>query len=286
MLDQSELISEDNENDQAETTKKGKAKIGTTIAAGLGLGFVAVGYDAAASSQTGETPAVPGTSSDSSDAVTTDDKISKDSAQTAVPDSVQIAPQPVSDSASIVTPIQDITLIPDHLNVGNAPDNMSFEEAFNLCRENLGSAAVFEWQGHLYHTCTPAEYAVLPEVTKNAFENLWLENEMFEPEWVPVEEGTMGIVELLPSDYPEGTYPVDQTPADTTFTTTDSTHTPSDSTVAPADSSFADALNEWISDGDSTVVESPGQGIVYSTDDFDNNFDGKDEWVNPEDIIS
>ena len=278
MSDQTELISEDNENEPSVAVKKGKAKLGSTIAAGLGLGFVASGYDDIASTELGENSSDAGISADISDAISTDDKTTKDSEKT--------VSQPAEDSSSSVTPIQDITLIPDHLNVGNAPDNMSFADAFNLCRENLGSAAVFEWQGHLYHTCTPAEYAVLPEATKNAFENLWLENEIFEADWIPSVEGTMGVVELLPSDYPDGTHPVDNTAAETNSTTNESTHTPSDSTVVHPDSSFTEVLNEWLSEADSTVIENPDHGILYSSDDFDNDFDGKDEWINPEDIIS
>jgi hypothetical protein len=279
MSDQTQLIPDENEAVQPQKAKKNDG-LKAAVVGGLAVGIGAIGYDAYGSDSSGEAGTLPETGSEKPE--TTENKVSKDSAQATVPGSSPVVipdssqTSTAGESPAVIKPVTDITLIPDHLNVGNAPDEMSFSEAFKLCRDNLGPAAVFEWQGHLYHTCTPEEYDILPDETKNAFAQLYVENEGHTADWVPATEGNMAIVELMPSDYTPGVeVPAHEVP----------THeTPADSVPAIAHDTIPDEdFDNWFSQTDTA---GHSEGIVYSADDFDNDFDGKDEWINPEDLTA
>jgi hypothetical protein len=257
MSDQTQFISEDDQilPVEPETAKKSKGKAGAAIGAGALVGLGAIAFDSYGSSETDFTSKSSEKSSDSASvAGGVTDADSTQHPQESSPVETQPVHNGVSNSA-------DVTLIPDHVNVGNAPDNMSFSEAFALCRENLGPAAVFEWQGHLYHTCHPAEYAALPDDLKNVFDTLWVANEEHLVDFIPEQEGAMSSVSLTS----------DETDTQVAHeTTTDSTAT--------------NPEHDFSATADSTLTDGAHQDIVYSHDDFDNNFDGADEWINPEDI--
>ncbi|MNL64337.1 hypothetical protein D3C87_1885410 [compost metagenome] len=51
---------------------------------------------------------------------------------------------------------------------------------------------------------------------------------------------------------------------------------PTDTTTNPADTVVAEE--------DSVSMDSDEYDIVYTQEDYDSDFDGLDEWVNPEDI--
>lgn len=256
MSEQTQVIEENSEllPEAPVTAKKGKA--GAAMAAGAAAGLGAVAYDAYADDLTGKqdpasadsaaTPTVNGADSGASQA--TADSLTAD---TGAEGNAGTTPQPV------------VMLIPDHLNIVNAPDEMSFGEAFAWSREKAGPAQLFEWHGELYHTCHVNEYALLPAETKNLFEEMWIGN-AFGVMDIPVEGQmlTYDIVEEPGLDEVTG----QQMVTDTVDTT--ETH-PTDTVVAAQDS---------------VSMDTDEYDIVYSQDDYDNNYDGLDEWVNPEDI--
>jgi hypothetical protein len=259
MSDQTQPISDEDGGQFANAAKnKLKNKGGKAVLSGVAAGLAAVSYDAYAS--------VDSSSSKPTSEVQAPDLLvaeSKDSTgENKTKDSVSVQSQFVPDVVS-TTSSTGVTLIPDHMNVGNAPDELSFEQAFQMCRENLGPAAVFEWRGELYHTCHPSEYAALSQATKDIFSELWFENAFLEPDWIP-SEGNMSQVVV---EYPETTPQLADAAANT---------------IDPKVESIIDELFEST---DSLQLNTPTD-IVYTVDDFDNDFDGKDEWINPEDIIA
>lgn len=247
MSEQTQIIDESNElmPESPATEKKGKNKAGTAIAAGAAVGLGAIAYDSYAGDPTGKQDA------DSTDAAVSDSTSAQPQGDTVVGET-----QPVSSETSQPA----VALIPDHLNVINAPDTMSFDEAFAWSREKAGPAQLFEWHGELYHTCHANEYAALPAETKDLFEELWVGNEF-------------GIMEI-PAEGQMITYDFVEEPA---------TDQPAVE-LATTDSTEVHANDDAAAEQESTSMDSEHYDVVYSHEDYDNNFDGLDEWVNPEDI--
>ncbi|MGN7889122.1 hypothetical protein [Dyadobacter sp. 22481] len=267
MSEQTQIIEEDSEllREATVTPKKSKGKAGTAIAAGAAAGMGAIAYDAYAGDvHTGDVH----TGDDSKKDETTpggvpagDDEAKSDSTESTAPaDTVVAENNPVQDSIPAGQP--NVFLIPDHLSIVNAPDDMSFNEAFAWSREKAGPAQLFEWKGELYHTCHPNEYAALPQEMKEIFQDMWLDNAFGFAE-LPA-EGSM-----VSYDYEVEPAVEEVTdPSVATDSTTDSTAT--DSTV--------------VAEEDSVSMDTDEYDIVYTQEDYDSDFDGLDEWVNPEDI--
>lgn len=247
MSEQTQIIDENSGSlpESPAVEKKAKNKAGGAIAAGAAVGLGAIAYDSYAGDPTGKQDAGP--------AETTGTAVSDSTSAQPQGDAVVAGTQPVSNETSQPA----VALIPDHLNVINAPDNLSFDEAFAWSREKAGPAQLFEWHGALYHTCHANEYAALPAETKELFEELWIGNEFGIME-IPVEG------QMMTYDF------VEEPAAD-----------PSAGALAATDSTDSD---DAAAQQDSTTVDSEQYDVVYSHDDYDNNFDGLDEWVNPEDI--
>ncbi|WP_342082890.1 hypothetical protein [Dyadobacter sp. OTU695] len=258
MSEQTQIIEENSEllQDAPATPKKSKTKAGAAVAAGVAVGAGAIAYDAYAGddSKKDETPS-GGVPSDGAPAGDNEEK-SDSTESTVSSDSVVAQNNPVQDSVPASQP--DVLLIPDHLSIVNAPDDMSFNEAFAWSREKAGPAQLFEWKGELYHTCHPNEYAALPQEMKEIFQDMWLDNAFGYSE-LPA-EGSM-----VSYDYEMG--PAVEEVADVTTDTT--TTSPTDAVVA---------------EDDSVSMDTDEYDIVYTQEDYDSDFDGLDEWVNPEDI--
>ena len=54
---------------------------------------------------------------------------------------------------------------------GSMSGDMSFEEAFNTAREEIGPRGAFEWQGNIFSTYTEAEWDSLSEEEKSEYFN-------------------------------------------------------------------------------------------------------------------
>nr|WP_295934285.1 hypothetical protein [uncultured Dyadobacter sp.] len=256
MSEQTQVIEENSEllPEAPVAAKKGKGKAGAAMAAGAAAGLGAVAYDAYADDLTGKQDAA------SADSTATPGPMGADSTDSQAPADSLVADSGATGNAG-TTAQPAVMLIPDHLNIVNAPDEMSFNEAFAWSREKAGPAQLFEWQGELYHTCHASEYALLPAETKDLFEEMWIGN-AFGVMDIPVEG------QMLTYDIIEEPAEVTDQPMATDTVDTTETH-PTDTVVAEQDSASMDT-DEY--------------DIVYSQDDYDNNFDGLDEWVNPEDI--
>ncbi|SEI69061.1 hypothetical protein SAMN05216327_103268 [Dyadobacter sp. SG02] len=253
MSEQTQIIDESNEllQEAPVNPRKSKSKAGAAIAAGAAAGVGAIAYDAYAGDDTKKDETTGGVPS-------ADNEEKSDSTSSTVPaDTVIAENNPVQDSIPAGQP--DVLLIPDHLSIVNAPDDMSFNEAFAWSREKAGPAQLFEWKGELYHTCHPNEYAALPQEMKEIFQDMWLDNAFGYSE--PPAEGYM-----VSYDYETG--PAVEEVTEPTEPTTDSTAT--DPTV--------------VAEQDSVSMDSDEYDIVYTQEDYDSDFEGLDEWVNPEDI--
>ena len=256
MSEQTQIIEENSEvlQDAPVAPKKAKTKAGAAIAAGAAAGAGAIAYDAYAGDDNKKDESSP------SGVPSADGETKSDSTGTVPAEDVVAENHPVQDSVPAHQP--DVLLIPDHLSIVNAPDDMSFNEAFAWSREKAGPAQLFEWKGELYHTCHPDEYAALPQEMKEIFQDMWLDNAFGYAE-LPA-EGYM-----VSYDYDMGPAGEEVTdPSVATDSTTDSTTT--DSTV--------------VAEQDSVSMDTDAYDIVYTEEDYDSDFDGVDEWVNPEDI--
>ncbi|WAC10146.1 hypothetical protein [Dyadobacter pollutisoli] len=250
MSEQTEMIEEGSELVPVPAAaKKAKSKVGTAVAAGLAVGAGAIAYDSYAEEMPkrddSNTPGLV----DTEKADSTASNVPADSAQN----------HPVQDTAATTQPV--VALIPDHINVVNAPDEMSFGEAFAWSREKAGPGQLFEWHGELYHTCHANEYATLPNEVKDLFGDIWVFNEMGGLD-VP-QEGAMTVVDIIDETSSEEQHATNETVTDTTE------HVATDETVTQPDS---------------VSMDTDSYDIVYTAEDFDNDFEGTDEWVNPEDI--
>ncbi|SDE30234.1 hypothetical protein SAMN04487996_104302 [Dyadobacter soli] len=249
MSEQTQIIEEKDEllQDAPATPKKSKSKAGAAMAAGAG----AIAYDAYAGDDTKKDETTPA-------GIPSADAEAKSDSTTAVPaETVVTENNPVQDSIPAGQP--NVFLIPDHLSIVNAPDEMSFNEAFAWSREKAGPAQLFEWKGELYHTCHPNEYAALPQEMKEIFQDMWLDNAFGYGE-LPA-EGSM-----ISYDYEMGPAVEEVTEEPVA---TDTTTNPTDTVVA---------------EEDSVSMDTESYDIVYTQEDYDNDFDGLEEWVNPEDI--
>lgn len=240
MSEQTQIIEEDSEllREAPVTSKKSKSKAGAAIAAGAAAGVGAIAYDAYAGDDAKKDETTPS-------GVPAGDDETKSDSTTAPADTVVVENSPVQDSIPAGQP--NVLLIPDHLSIVNAPDEMSFNEAFAWSREQAGPAQLFEWKGELYHTCHPNEYAALPQEMKEIFQAMWLDN-------------AFGFAEL-PAEGSMVSYDYEVEPAVEEVT---------DSTV--------------VAEEDSVSMDTDEYDIVYTQEDYDSDFDGLDEWVNPEDI--
>jgi hypothetical protein len=249
MSEQTQIIEENSEllQEAPVTPKKSKTKAGTAIAAGAAAGVGAIAYDAYAGDDAKKDETIP-SGVQSADAETKSDS-------TATADTVNA---PVQDSIPAGQP--DVLLIPDHLSIVNAPDDMSFNEAFAWSREKAGPAQLFEWKGELYHTCHPNEYAALPQEMKEIFQDMWLDN-------------AFGYSEL-PSEGSMVSYDYEVEPAVEEVT---------DEQVA-TDTTTTNPTDTVVAEEDSVSMDTDEYDIVYTQEDYDSDFDGLDEWVNPEDI--
>lgn len=260
MSEQTQIIDENSEllQDAPVTPKKSKTKAGAAIAAGAAAGVGTIAYDAYAGDDTKKDESMPGVATPSG-VPSADNEEKSDSTSSTVPaDTVVAENNPVQDSVPANQP--DVLLIPDHLSIVNAPDDMSFNEAFAWSREKAGPAQLFEWKGELYHTCHPNEYAALPQEMKEIFQDMWLDNAFGYSE-LPA-EGTM-----VSYDYEMG--PAVEEVTDEQVATDTTTTNPTDTVVA---------------EEDSVSMDSDEYDIVYTQEDYDSDFEGLDEWVNPEDI--
>lgn len=57
----------------------------------------------------------------------------------------------------------------DQLNATISDDDMSFREAFNAARAELGPGGVFSWHGNLYNTYTADEWTAMTDEEKDTF---------------------------------------------------------------------------------------------------------------------
>lgn len=253
MSEQTQIIEENSElsPEAPVTPKKSKSKAGAAVAAGAAAGMGAIAYDAYADDDNKKDESTPS-------GVPSNDAEAKSDSTTTPTDTAVAENNPVQDSVPVGQP--NVFLIPDHLSIVNAPDDMSFNEAFAWSREKAGPAQLFEWQGELYHTCHPNEYAVLPQEMKDIFQAMWLDNAFGNSE-LPA-EGSM-----VSYDYEMG--PAVEEVTDEPVATDTTTTGPTDTVVA---------------EEDSVSMDTDEYDIVYTQEDYDNDFDGLDEWVNPEDI--
>ena len=258
MSEQTQIIEENSEllQEAPVTPKKSRSKAGAAVAAGAAAGAGAIAYDAYADDDTKKDESTPGATPGG--VPSADDDAKSDSTNTVSADTVVAENNPVQDSVPASQP--GVLLIPDHLSIVNAPDNMSFNEAFAWSRENAGPAQLFEWKGELYHTCHPDEYAALPQEIKEVFQAMWLDN-------------AFGYTEL-PAEGSMVSYDYDMGPA--VEEVTDEPVTADTTTTNPTDAVVAEE--------DSVSMDTEAYDIVYTQEDYDNDFDGLDEWVNPEDI--
>ncbi len=221
-------------------TKPTATVIGGAIATGLGA--VAIDAYAEESSTVEETPNhTPSTSTDTSAVVEESVSTPSDSTTTTPP----------SSSPPVSTPV---TLIPDHITVANAPDHLSFGEAFQLARQDFGAGALFEWRGNLYHTYHADEYAALSSDVKQLHQALWIaEYSPLNPNGiVPDAEGQFVVMNISQA-------PTDELPTD----------------MSSPDSSY--------------VPSSAPEEYAYNTeeiaeDEYDNDYDGIEDFMNPEDL--
>ncbi|MCF0073496.1 hypothetical protein LZD49_23660 [Dyadobacter sp. CY261] len=254
MSEQTQIIGEDSEllPEALVTPKRAKSKAGGAIAAGAAAGVGAIAYDSYAGDDTKKDETTP------SGIPSADTENKTDSTATVPADSEVIENNPAQDTIPAHQPTA--VLIPDHLSIVNAPDNMSFDEAFAWSREEAGPAQLFEWKGELYHTCHAHEYAALPTEMKELFQDMWLDN-------------AFGFSELPAEGYMVS-YDYDMSPA------VESSEVAADTTTT--DSTATDAT--IVAEQDSVSMDTDEYGIVYTQEDYDNDFEGVDEWVNPEDI--
>ncbi|CAG4994742.1 hypothetical protein DYBT9275_01457 [Dyadobacter sp. CECT 9275] len=264
MSEQTQLISEDGgvTGGKPETHAKKNIKPAAAVGAGAMAGIGAVAIDAYGSQKTGEEPEV--VAADSTESVSTDTTAANPEApvnpvQPGTPVSAPAGPPPHQE----LNPSPDVQVIPDNIKIGYASGNLSFDEAFEASRKEMGPGALFEWHGHLYHTCHPNEYAALPAEVKNQFNTLWVANE----------ENVLDI----PAETHE-TVPVHSPEEDPNGDEVNEEPIPDQNDPLEGDS------DENYIEADSTVTGSE-LDLSYSPDDFDNNFEGTDEWVNPDDVV-
>lgn len=238
-------------NSDKKSTSKKVAAIGAGIAGGVGaIAWDTYGAEVSAEIEEEVNPTPTDTSEENSQPTTPSDSTSTDT----VPQT-PTEPQQPADSTHTNA---NIHVVPDHLAIANMPDSMSFNEAFDAARQSMGSGALFEWRGELYHTCHPDEYAALPQEMKNLFADAWTAHESHTDgvEVVPEEEGVAYVFDLNSSsngtDHP--TDNSDNIPGD-------DSNTPTDDYTAYTDTNPVDA-------------------------DYDNNYDGADDFINPEDMVA
>ena len=284
MSEQTQRISEDGElsGGKPEIQTRKNIKPAAAVGAGAMAGVGAVAIDAyglqktsdapetevSAEEVTAETPAdSTAASSVAADTTTTTPETPANLAEPAVA-TTQTQPEPAQDpNASDSTQAAvAVTEIPDHIQIANVPDNLSFEDAFKVSRESMGPGALFEWHGHLYHTSHPGEYAALPEDMKVLFAELWVANEHNAIDAVIPEEGEIAIVQLTDQPAGDGSDPTVQ-----------------DESIDPGDAQ-GPVTEVDSTETDSTESVEQQDDLAYTSEDFDNNFDGADEWVNPDDV--
>ena len=73
----------------------------------------------------------------------------------------------------------------EHQMAQNVTDDMTYEEAFNTARAEVGPGGMFTWNGHVYGTFTADEWAALPpDEQREYFEGINAQTTAHEPEHV------------------------------------------------------------------------------------------------------
>lgn len=245
-------IKEEISTSEANTNKKGFPKLVVAVGGGIVAGVGAISWDAYGaeiSAEIEEETTAINTTEEQTETTTATDSTSTTNDQT------NPATTETHQATNEVHSNVHVTAIPDHLAIANMPDSMSFDEAFGAARQSMGAGALFEWRGELYHTCHPDEYAALPQEMKNLFADAWTAHESHTDgvEVVPEEEGVAYVFDLNSS-----TDEADQ-PTDTALA--DDNDTPTDDYTAYTDENPIDT-------------------------DYDNNYDGADDFINPEDMVA
>lgn len=80
----------------------------------------------------------------------------------------------------------------ESIKVAEVSDNMSFKDAFNAARDQVGAGGVFRWHGGIYNTYTAEEWNSMSDAEKSDFA------ELVKPEISVVEIDTAQITEATP----------------------------------------------------------------------------------------
>lgn len=291
MSEQTHILTDSAEVEKEITAEKSvnsqKAKQVVAVAGGIAAGVGAIAVDAYAENgkatgddiQTPENVATTDSTAATSDstvaatdstAVATEEVPSVAPTTEAVTDITSTNSQPTTEhteTAPTHEPHADstaVTMLPDNVAVVNAPDSMSFAEAFSAVRNEVGPGSLFEWHGNLYHTYHPDEFASLPQEMKDVYAALWLADQ----------SQTDGI-DVVPET--EGDYVVYDIDLDGSTTapshengTTDS---PQSHTEYATETTTTDEV-EYV-----TYVDEP-----ITEDEYDNDYDGSDDFMNPQDL--
>ena len=81
---------------------------------------------------------------------------------------------------------------PEGVKIAEVNDNMSFKEAFEAAREQVGTGGVFRWHGGIYNTYTEDEWNGMSDAEKDNFA------EMVKPEVSAADIDTSQITETTP----------------------------------------------------------------------------------------
>jgi hypothetical protein len=237
-----------------ETTanRKGFPKLAVAVGAGIAAGVGAISWDAYGVEISAEIEEeTTATMDEQTETTTATDSTSTNTTDGQTNPTTTVAHQVTTETHNNV----HVTAVPDHLAIANMPDSMSFDEAFGAARQSMGAGALFEWRGELYHTCHPNEYAALPQEIKNLFADAWTAHESHTDgvEVVPEEEGVAYVFNLNSS--------------------TDEVHQPTDTVLADDDYTPTDDYTAY-------TDESPVD------EDYNNDYDGADDFINPEDMVA
>ncbi len=246
------------------TAKKGKQAVAIVAGVAAGAGAIAIdsyagNEEKTADAQVDENAEVNDSTATANDstAANTPETVANETVADTTANHVQTiapgtpAPEAHPDSTAV-------TMIPDDIMVVNAPDDMTFDEAFHAVRNELGPGTLFEWHGNLYHTYHPDEYASLPQEIKVAYETLWVaQNSGLEV--VPETEGAYVVYDVdVTGEGPSNeAIATDSAPVDEIPTDTASTNDP-----------------DYLAYANDPITE----------DEFDNHYEGAEDLMNPEDL--
>lgn len=117
--------------------------------------------------------------------------------------------------SSIDEPVQNpAEIFPEIEVVSENSDDMSFSEAFNAARAELGPGATFEWHGNLYSTYNSSEWEQLSDSQKNDYAEEVIQEAEITDVAIEVESNAKESVEVSLSSDAEYTGQSDEIPSD------------------------------------------------------------------------